>query len=343
MIPDRLEKYSRQQILTAIGPTGQDAIFKAKVGIFGLGGLGSWSSLLLAQMGVGFLRLIDRDVVELSNLARTPIYTIESVDLPKVEQAGIFLKKINPELTTEELATNIDEFSIDSLVKDLDIVIDGLDNISTRLIINRVCKKNNIPYIFAGAIGVSANVSTFLYGSNQPCLNCIFDNVDDNDLEKCDILGVHPAILTMAASLQVSEAIKIITNNNPILISKIAYIYLDTLEIDHISIKKNTFCSVCYPKTNQEITQKTKILELCGSKTFLIPNKSHNNVDLEKISINLLEQKFKIIKKGNLGLTFEFNDIIVSIFKNGNLMLRGESNIEKNEKIYSIIYQKFLS
>ena len=189
------EKYSRLKILPSIGSIGQEAIFKAKVGVFGLGGLGSWSSLLLAQMGVGFLRIIDRDVVEVSNLSRTPIYTLESVDLPKAEQAAIFLQKINPRAIIEEKTTNIDETTIESLVNGLDIVIDGLDNVSTRLIVNNECKKRGIPYIFAGAIGISANISTFVYKQNQPCLNCIFEMVSDDDLEKCDILGVHSALL----------------------------------------------------------------------------------------------------------------------------------------------------
>ena len=155
----RNEKYSRLAILPTIGPKGLDAIFKSRVGVLGLGGLGSWSSLMLAQMGVGFLRLVDRDVVEVSNLPRTPIYTLESVDLPKAERAAKFLKNLNPDIKIEESTTNISESSVESLVKDLDLVIDGLDNVSTRLLVNNACKKYNIPYIFAGAIGKCINVS----------------------------------------------------------------------------------------------------------------------------------------------------------------------------------------
>ena len=133
------EKYSRFSRLRNIGIEGLDKISKAKIGIFGMGGLGSWSSLILAQLGVGYIRIVDRDVVELSNLPRTPIYNMESVDLPKVEEAKKFLSNLNNDIEIDAVATNIDEFTIDSLVQDLDLVIDGLDTFSTRYIINAAC------------------------------------------------------------------------------------------------------------------------------------------------------------------------------------------------------------
>ena len=300
----RTEKYSRLAILPTIGPKGLNAISNSKVGIFGLGGLGSWSSLMLAQMGVGLLRLVDRDVVEISNLPRTPIYNLDSVDLPKAERAAKFLKNLNPDIKIEETTANISESSVESLVKDLDIVIDGLDNVSTRLVVNKACKKFNIPYIFAGAIGTSANISTFLYKEEEPCLNCIFEMISDDDLEKCDVAGVHTALLSLVASIQVTEAIKIIVGEKPVFVSKLCYIYLNSLEIDHIPIKRNQSCPVCGAKTVSKIQKTTKIVELCGDKTFLVPNKAELQVNLDKIVTKLETGGYTILKKGSLGITF---------------------------------------
>ncbi len=340
------EKYSRLRILPSIGSKGLDDIFKAKIGVFGLGGLGSWSSLLLTQIGIGFLRIIDRDVVEVSNLPRTPIYTIESVDLPKAEQAAIFLKKINPNAVIEEKTTNIDESTIESLVKDLDVVIDGLDNISTRLIVNRACKKFGVPFIFAGAIGTSANISTFLYKNQQPCLNCIFEMISDDDLEKCDVTGVHTALLSLVASIQVAEAIKIITKREPSFISRLYYIYLESMDLDTIQIKQNHSCSVCYPKSTSRTKTKTNVVELCGDRTFLVPNQRTESINLVSLIVKLERANIKIIKKGSLGITFEFpfksKHLVISLFSNGNLLVRGESQSSEINQIYNDFIEKYL-
>jgi len=332
------DKYSRLRILPTIGLKGQESIAKAKIGIFGLGGLGSWSSLLLTQMGVGFLRLVDRDVVELSNLPRTPIYDLDSVDLPKAERAAKFLKKLNPDILIEEMTTNIDESSVESLVKGLDIVIDGLDNVSTRLQVNKACRKYNIPFIFAGAIGTSANISTFLYGPQEPCLNCIFEMISDDDLEKCDVLGVDTTLLSLVGSIQASEAIKLITNQKPIFVSQLCYIYLNSMDIDHIPIKQNSTCSICNASIQEIKEKKPRIVELCGDKTFFVSSPTKKPANLGEITNKIENLHFKIIKKGSLGLTFEFNTstnaILVSVFSNGNLLLRGEPDQAKITELY---------
>lgn len=336
------EKYSRLRILPEIGLEGQKKIAQAKIGVFGLGGLGSWSSLLLSQMGVGFLRIVDRDIVELSNLSRTPIYTTDSVDLPKAEQAKIFLQKINPSMIIEEKITNIDETTITDLVKDLDIIIDGLDNVSARLTINQTCKKYHIPYIFAGAIATSANISTFTYKENHPCLNCVFETISDDELEKCDVLGVHTSLLAIVASIQVAEAVRLITKKTPIFDSKLGYLYLETMEIDHIPFKQNKDCQVCF--STQKTAKKTKrrMLELCGNKTFLIPNSKGKKINLEEIISQIKKRELKILKQGSLGLTFKLrkeepDDILVSIFANGNVLIRGESDSNKAKEIQSFL------
>ena len=341
-----LERYSRLKILPSIGAEGQKAILNARVGIFGLGGLGSWSSLLLAQMGVGFLRIIDRDVVEISNLARTPIYTMEGVDLPKAEQAAKFLRKINPTIIVEEISDNIDANTIEKLVSNLDIIIDGLDNVSTRLIINSECQKKKIPYIFAGAIGTSANISTFIYEQDFPCLNCLFQSINDDDLETCEILGVHTALLSMVASIQVSEAIKLITHKPPVLLSKLFYIQFENLEFDSIPLKKRNTCPVCFPSKNLSFEPKQKIIELCGDRTFLLPKNYQQKINLPKLTQELKNKNIKIVKQGSLGVTFEYQSIdtsvlVISIFSNGNMLVRGESQKEKILQISKDIESKF--
>ena len=290
-----------------------------------MGGLGSWSSLLLAQLNVGFLRIVDRDVVELSNLPRTPIYNLESIDLPKVEEAKKFLSRLNDGIEIEAIATNIDEFTIKSLIKDLDIIIDGLDTFSTRYIVNKACYGSKIPFIFAGAISISSNLSTISYKENTACLNCFFGGIDDEDMPTCEIAGVHTSILSITASIQVAEAIKLIITGESSLESKIAYFDLNTYDFDIIDIKKNELCKVCGNTviSDENLEPKIRIIELCGNESYSlapIPRKAINISEIMNKLKNNTEAKIK--KSGELGLTFKLRNVEISIFRGGNILLR---------------------
>jgi adenylyltransferase/sulfurtransferase len=332
-------QYSRFMLLNEVGIEGQKKLFNSRIGIFGFGGLGTWSALLCSQIGVGFLRIIDRDVVEISNLPRTPLFTLESVDLPKVEEGAKILRKINPQMTVESLTTNIDEETINELIEGLDVVIDGLDTFRTRYIINQACFTKKIPYVFAGGLSMQANLSTFTYKNDEPCLNCIFSEINDENLPTCETAGVHTSLLAITASLQVAECIRIITNKDTRLRSKIAYFDLINFELNLIPIEKNQHCKICgdIKSTTFRTKKKFRMVELCGSNSFMVVPKPRITFDIKMIRKNL-KNSFKIIKRGELGITFAYNqDIIISIFKGGNILIRGvKTKLEVDKLIKSI-------
>lgn len=331
-------QYSRQTILPEIGTNGQEKLFKARVGIFGVGGLGTWSALLCAQTGIGYLRLVDRDVVELSNLPRTPLFTEQSIDLPKVEEGAKFLQKQYPNIKIDTYATNIDEESIEELIKDLDLIIDGLDSFNTRYVLNDACKRNKIPFIFAGGLGMQANLSSFTYEKESPCLACFFNKINDKNLPTCETAGVHTSLLAITASLQVSEAIKILTGNKARLEGKLAYFDLNAFSLDLLTIKKSSNCSICGPNRNKtKLNKKHKIIELCGNKSFMIIPKPRKTLDIETI-IQEIADKHPILKQGKLGITFKFNDdITISLFKGGNILIRGTNKNDEATSIFDSI------
>lgn len=337
--PDWKEQYSRQFATEELDEEGQQRLFEAKVGIFGVGGLGSWSSLMLAQMGVGHFRLVDRDVVELSNLPRTPIYTLSSVDLPKVEEAEKFLRRINPNATFEGLATNIDVDNIEALVQGLDIVVDGLDHFSTRYLINQACLKYKVPYVFAGGLGTTANLSTFTYRSagKHPCLACFFGGVDDNALPTCETSGVLATLLAVATSLQVAEVVRVLTGSEPLLEGKIAYFDLRSFSLDLFPVKTNPSCPICQqPQQNNQEHSKPRISELCGSESFIVSPKPRRAVNIAKLG-ETIEETFEVGKKGSLGLTLVVDGATVSVFNSGTILIRGVGTKDKAEQIYSTI------
>jgi len=148
------EYYSRQVVLPELGKSGQEKLRTSKVTIVGLGGLGSVSALVLSLAGVGTLRLVDQDTVEMNNLHRQVLYSLADLRYPKVEAAARRISEINPETTVEPLAENLETDNVSSLLANSDCVVDGLDNMRTRYMINRYCVESRTPFIFGGAIGM---------------------------------------------------------------------------------------------------------------------------------------------------------------------------------------------
>ena len=146
-----LDYYSRQMVLAEIGVTGQRRLKKARVCVVGLGGLGSPLSMQLASMGVGHLRLVDRDVVEMSNLQRQHLYSVDVVGYPKVEAAASRLRSLNPHIEMEPLPLSLNPNNAEKTLSGVDVVGDGLDRMAPRYVLNRACVKLGIPYVFARA------------------------------------------------------------------------------------------------------------------------------------------------------------------------------------------------
>jgi molybdopterin/thiamine biosynthesis adenylyltransferase len=139
--------YSRQTILRELGASGQEKLARAKVAVVGVGGLGSVSSLYLALAGVGYLRVIDQDTLEIHNLHRQILYTPEDLHYPKAEVATKRLQKQNPLVQVEAFSENVNAGNVEQLLRGVDVVVDGLDNMPTRQLVNRACVKLGVPYV----------------------------------------------------------------------------------------------------------------------------------------------------------------------------------------------------
>ncbi len=220
---DELRFYSRQILLDEIGYQGQQRLKKANVCIAGLGGLGSTVAIQLTAMGIGHLKLVDRDFVEESNLQRQHLYSFDVVGFPKVEAAVDRLRKVNPYVELEPLPISLNQSSAEVMVSGIDLVVDGLDNMRTRYAVNRACVKQGIPYVFGAAVSTFGNVSTII-PHKTACLECFYGNLDDRVLPSCGTVGVHPAILGVIASLEVAEAIKLLTGGEPRLANRLLYL-----------------------------------------------------------------------------------------------------------------------
>src|SRR5437588_5268314 len=206
------ERYSRQVRFPGIGPDGQRKLLDSKVTLVGCGALGTVLANALVRAGVGYLRLIDRDFIETSNLQRQVLFDEHDVaeSLPKAEAAARKLGAINSSVYVEPVVTDIDRTNIIELVKDADLILDGTDNFEIRYLINDVAVRLNKPWVYGGCIGSHGQTMTILPGET-PCLRCVFEAAPaPGEAGTCETAGVLSPIVNIVASFQVAEALKIL-------------------------------------------------------------------------------------------------------------------------------------
>src|SRR5437588_123452 len=206
------ERYSRQVRFPGIGPDGQRKLLDSKVTLVGCGALGTVLANALVRAGVGYLRLIDRDFIETSNLQRQVLFDEHDVaeSLPKAEAAARKLGAINSSVHVEPVVTDIDHTNILELVKDADLILDGTDNFEIRYLINDVAVKLDKPWIYGGCIGSHGQTMTIIPGQT-PCLRCVFEAAPaPGEAGTCETAGVLAPIVNIVASFQAAEAFKIL-------------------------------------------------------------------------------------------------------------------------------------
>ncbi len=337
-----LERYSRQIMLDSIGYEGQIRLKNSKVCVVGAGGLGSPIAMQLAAMGIGYIRIVDRDVVELSNLHRQVLYTDKDIGYVKVERATERLKAINPYLKVEPLAVSVNSSTADEIIKGCDLVIDGLDSIDARYALNDACLRASIPYVYGGVLSMLGSVCTVIPGKSA-CIRCIFPELSDDEMPTCSIEGVHPSILYIVSAVQVSEAVRILVGSQPLLVNKLLYIDLNDLSFNKIEVARNEHC-ICSNGNAIAAVPKQRFFveELCGrdmgKRTFSITPNSILSLDLDRIEVRAGELGFKRKSRGEMGLTLVDGDgKSVSILKSGSAVVVGIDSKEGALMLYESI------
>ncbi|MDQ6693365.1 MAG: ThiF family adenylyltransferase [Chloroflexota bacterium] len=209
-------RYSRQTVLPQIGIQGQENLAASTVAIVGVGALGSSIAEMLARAGVGVLRLIDRDYLELHNLQRQSLYTEADVrsGIPKAAAAARRLAEINSEIDVEPLVADITPENALDLLRGATIILDGTDNLQTRYLVNDCAIKLSIPWIYSGVIGVSGVCMPIVSGETA-CLRCLFpEPLPAGSAETCDVAGVLGSVAHAISAISAAEAIKLIVNGH---------------------------------------------------------------------------------------------------------------------------------
>lgn len=324
---DELEYYSRQIVLKEIGASGQQRLKEARVCLVGVGGLGSTIAVQLATMGVGYLRIVDRDVVETSNLQRQHIYSMDMVGYPKVEAAAERLRRMNPFIDVDPVPMSITPRNAEGIIEGVDVVVDGLDRMTPRYVLNRACVRLGVPFVYGAVITHIGNASTIIPGETA-CLECFQGGMDDEALPTCAVAGVHPSVISVIASIQVSEAIRVLLGKSPNLANKLVFCDLEDLSLEKINLAKVETCPVCgtEPTSKPKPIKHEPLTEICGRegrRVFVYAPDEDFDLDLGALNENLRTLGYEIDVEARLGTTFSRGSVKGSVLKSGVTILEG--------------------
>ena len=336
-VPAFNEFYSRQMVLKELGKKGQRKLAASNVAIVGLGGLGTISSLYLTLAGVGHLRLIDQDIVELRNLHRQILYSPKDVDYPKVEVASKALRKHNPLVKVEPVPENLHASNAEELLAGMDCVVDGLDNMQTRYAVNRACAKLRIPYVFGAAIGIEGNVSVFA-SPETPCLECVFPSVVDSKLLTCEVRGVLGAAPGVIGAIQAIEAVKVLTGMGAPLKGKLLICDFNDMYFTAIDVFRRGNCETCGGFTTVR-DGKEKLVWLCGRDTVNINPQQPWQRSFDDV-YRLVRKRFSVHVKSRLAIMFAYKGFEVTLFNGGRMLIKNVKDEKSALRTYKEIMAK---
>lgn len=328
-------RYAKQILFKPIGLEGQEKISKAKVVIIGLGALGTVIANNLCRAGVGHLRLIDRDFVELGNLQRQTLFDEQDARerLPKVIAAAAKLRTINSEIEIEPLIVDVTPRNVERLLAGCDLVLDGTDNLETRFLLNDACLKLNLPWVYGGALGAAGSTMTIVPGKT-PCLRCVIDHAPPPGMIlSCDTEGVLGAITGTIASIESAEALKLLTGHAP----RGSLLNIDLWEGDfrEVEVERRPDCPACGARqfeylNGQRIAWTTV---LCGRNSVQIVPPEENEIALPDLQQRLAS--VGAVSYNGYLLSLQVEDREIVLFPTGRAIIRGTTDEAEARTLYA--------
>jgi molybdopterin-synthase adenylyltransferase len=320
------DRYSRQTRFTPIGTEGQRKIGEARIALIGAGALGSVSAELLVRAGAGFLRIIDRDFVELSNLQRQSLYDEDDVrnNLPKAIAAADKLKRINSAVQVEPVVDDVNPSNVEEYIKDVDLVLDALDNFETRFVINDACAKQARPWIYSSAVGSYGLVMPIIPGKS-PCLRCMIGSLPaPGSSPTCDTTGVIGPITHIIASIQAAEALKWITGSREMKNIELITYDVWTHRYHGLSLDSDVMktCPVCAEGRFEYLNgSPLRTVTLCGRNAVQLIPGVRSDLDFSRLSRSIGTSG--IVQYNEFLLRCSTPPFELTLFKDGRAIVKG--------------------
>ena len=339
-MPEINSRYSRQILFGEIGESGQQRLAESLVVILGCGALGTVQAEALCRAGAGRLRIIDRDFVEESNLQRQTLFAEADAQaaLPKAVAAQRRLGQINSEVNVEALVADIGPKNIEGLVEGADCILDATDNFETRFLINDAAIKHRIPWVYGAAVG-SYGVSMTVLPEETPCLRCVLEALPaPASSPTCDTAGVLSPIVNVVASIQVAEAVKILTGN--VRRTNRRLLCFDVWEnsyrpIEIANVKEQGSCPCCQLRRFEFLEEARSSLAttLCGRDSVQIGVREGGRLNLRELA-----QRLKAVGKVQINeflLRFTIDQFEIAVFADGRGIVRGTKDANVARSLYA--------
>jgi adenylyltransferase/sulfurtransferase len=327
-------------LLTNLTESGQEKLKEAVVTVIGLGALGSAIATTLVRAGVGTLRIVDRDVVELENLHRQSLYDETYIGEAKADAAGLRLEKINSDIDLKPIIKDVNFGTIENVVSNSDLIMDGTDNLETRFLINDYSVKNKIPWVYGGVVGTQGMSMNILSGleSERPCFRCLVPELPaPGALPTCDTYGILNTVPTIIGSIQSTEAIKLITKS-PDYNKNLIFYDLWQHEFRTLEIPKNKKCRCCIDNDFEylNVKKRTLVTSLCGQDSVQItPIKRSEKGEKYFDELEKKLEKVGTLKRTGFTLEFKLDNIKMTIFSDGRVLIKGVSDENTAKSFYT--------
>lgn len=332
------ERYSRQELFPEIGKEGQKKLFNSRIAVFGAGALGAAHAESLARAGVGFIRIIDRDFVEFSNLQRQVLYTEldASQKRPKAVAAMDRLREINSEIEIEGIVADINHANVEDFLKDCDLVIDGTDNFQVRYLLNDAAVKHRKPWIYGAAVSSYGTTMTII-PMETPCLRCVFEEIPSaGSSPTCDTAGVIAPIIASISAVQVTEAIKILTGRRDALHGSLMQIDVWHSDWRRISLTNpRNECPACGHRDFEFLTSPNEEYStiLCGRNAVQIQPSNSSGFELEKLADRYAD--FKGFSSNEYLIRFEADGHDFTVFRDARAIIGACEDVLEARVLYS--------
>ncbi|MDQ1005159.1 sulfur carrier protein ThiS adenylyltransferase [Neobacillus niacini] len=330
-------RYSRQELFSSIGKEGQKKIANKHVLVVGAGALGTASAEGLVRAGIGKLTIVDRDYVEWSNLQRQQLYDEEDAGrkMPKAIAAKERLSKVNSFVEIIPHVIDGTAEKLELLLPEVHLILDATDNFDTRMMLNDLSQKHDIPWIYGACVG-SYGMSYTIIPGKTPCLHCLLEHVPVGGVT-CDTAGIISPAVQMVVAYQVSEAMKILVEDEELL--RKTLVSFDLWKNQHTAVKvgkmKKATCLSCgdnpiYPFLSFENQMKTEVL--CGRDTVQIRPPKSVQYELKKLA-DQLSHEGKVEQNPYL-ISFTVKSFRIVIFRDGRVFVHGTKDVKEAKTLY---------
>lgn len=323
-----LSRYQRQIRFAPMGEQGQRKLLAGRALVCGCGALGSVSSDLLVRAGVGFVRIVDRDFLEADNLHRQVLFDEQDVAdaLPKAVAAARRLAEVNSSVVVEPVVADVSAANIETLAKDVDVIVDGTDNFATRYLVNDFCVANAIPWVFGGCVGAEGQMLAILPGDG-PCLRCLMPEPPPPEVQPtCETAGVLGPIVSTISSLQAIEAIKLLSGNRAAVNRRMAIVDLWANQIRSVGVARmhgREACPTCDDQQFDWLSGKrgSPAVALCGRNAVQITPDDHHRLSLSELEAKV--QSLGRVSANPYLLRLEVEGFRFTVFADGRTIVGG--------------------